>query len=409
MDDTREDGTLGALPVDTTSRAFVLPRVGKPDGNARSLGSDASDGDCAPDGYAVGGGGVGAPASPPPAAPASEAAAAAGGAVASAFGGDSGPYPCTLDVIGASQVKGTIYDYPDGGRECVLYETRQFDFDDDASSSGSSDSSSSDSSVSPSVAWVSLDRGVVPSSCPRSAYLMTAVDCVGHVIAQGIERGVCPWLALQGRIDSEYRAGQRAKTKVRRLARANGLRYMTTLTVPLDGDRSRRRLAQLLRGFLRTRGGSRFFRHGFLAVLEPHKRGGYHLHVLHANRLPAVLVREHWTRYLLERGYSLPKGSSFIRTHEKDWGNGERAARYGAKYVAKVFGSIDAERRSGEHRYLRSNGLVCQGQPIAFSDWESALAFLDGSNRRFGSSRTITPCPVAWEWAEWDTAPPAVA
>jgi hypothetical protein len=301
-----------------------------------------------------------------------------------------------LDVSGASQVKGRIWDYPEGDSEVILLDssTTRLVVDDAADVEP----------LSAAVKWLDL-AVTIPTSCPRASSWRYAVDVLGAVTAQGIERSVCPWLVLDDRLSSLFRASRRARTVMRRLARANGMRYMTTLTVPAGGSRSREACGALVRGFLRTEAGRRFFRFGWIAVLEPHKLGGYHLHILHANRLPAVLVRNQWTRFMLDHhGYTLPSSTSFVRTHEKDWGSSRKAASYGCKYVSKSFGAAGDERGFGQHRYLRSKGLVDGGRPLEFLSWESALEWVRGHVRpRLLSSYELPEyAPVAWLWAAWE-------
>jgi len=313
-----------------------------------------------------------------------------------ASAGVVGSYPCTLDVTGAVQVRGTIWRYPDGDSEVILC---------DSSSNRPVVDDPMDSE--PRLAadkWV--DSSVtIPVGCPRATSWRHAVNVAGVVIAHGIERSLCPWIYLDDRLSSLLRAGRRARTVMRRLARANSMRYMTTLTVPTSGPRSREDCGALLRGFLRTEAGRRFFRFGWIAVLEPHKQGGYHLHILHSNRLPAVLVRNQWTRFMLDhRGYTLPSSTTFVRTHEKDWGTSRRAASYGCKYIAKSFGTGGDERGFGQHRYLRSQGLVECGVPLEFLSWEAATEWVKGHTkpRMLSSFELPEYAPVTWLWAAWD-------
>jgi hypothetical protein len=211
-------------------------------------------------------------------------------------------------------------------------------------------------------------------------------------------------LALLDRCENELRAAARAKTQARRLARANGMRYMTTLTVPVGGSRDRAAVARLLRSFIRTRAGARFFRHGWLAALEPHKAGGYHVHILHANFLPAQLVRTAWTRHLLSQGYTLPVGTSQVRTHEKDFGHSKRAAFYACKYVSKSFGLADGQRGVGQHRYFRSQALSDGAQVVELGSWEAAEEWLAGRTglRLLHSEDAPFSTPVVWLWGVWD-------
>lgn len=296
-------------------------------------------------------------------------------------GGDT--YPCKEVISGIGTVHAKIYAYPDGGSEIVIYEPP---------------GRSGDRVERENLPMIWRKEGF-PHGCPRSAYIVGAEDVFGRVTCWGLERRRCPFVALADRVENSIRNGRRAASQVRRLARMNRLRYMTTLTVPA-GDRSRGALIKLWRAFLRTEGGRRVFRFGALAVVEPHKSGGYHLHVLHPNRLPAVLVRSHWTRYLVDlRGYTLPVGTRFVRTHEKDWGDARKAAEYAAKYVGKTFIASDRERVAGQHRYLRTQGLSAPFDLRVYDGWEVAVLSIPNGARVVVSDDVAPQCPVRWLWA----------
>lgn len=310
------------------------------------------------------------------------------------------PYPCTSDVTCKVQVKGTIYTFPEGDSELVLHESVVHDDDDDDADSLDGD----DSPREPRQHWV-WSNTPIPSGCPRSRYVATLPDTYARFTTYGIERRHCPWLTLGNIIESEQRCGRRARSQVRRLSRSNGMRYMSTFTLPTTGARDRAACLRLIQAFIRTRFGAAAYRDGWIVVLEPHKRDGYHIHVLHPNFLKAGLMRFAWTRFILARGYTLPASRKVAQTHEKDWGTVRRAAHYASKYVTKSFGVNDRERERGQHRYLRPQDMVDCGRPIEFGSWEAAVAWVRSrpGSRSVSSYQKPDYAPVPWLWAAFDS------
>lgn len=296
-------------------------------------------------------------------------------------------YPRMLDVTETGKARGTVWVYPDGGIEVVAAEY--------AGPPAASERQRRDTSV--------YSSAPLNADCPRASAVVVALDAVGHPVAEGIARDACPWLALGARLENELRAGRRARSQVRRLARSNSLRYMTTFTVPASGPRDRAAVAALWRGFLQTRAGRVFFRRGWLATLERHKAGGYHVHVLHPNRLPVVYVRECWTRFLVQhRGYTLPFGSVCVQVHAKAWGSARTAARYASKYVSKGFSAEDSQRGLGGHRFLRSQGLADCGVRQVWESLDALRETLSGSFFVLSSEDVPGVAPVAWLWAGYE-------
>lgn len=168
--------------------------------------------------------------------------------------------------------------------------------------------------------------------------------------------GRCPGLALCDQMMKQAQNARRASTKARRLARANGFRYMTTLTFPRSVDPDRQTRVGLFQKWIaESTGRCLFGKDGYLMFPEPHKSGHFHLHILHSNRLKAGIVRGFWTAFLLRRGHTLPGSSRSVRTHQKDWGSARKAAAYAVKYVSKMFSNNSRE--IGRRRYYPSRGL----------------------------------------------------
>lgn len=303
-------------------------------------------------------------------------------------------YPSNEIISGALQVKARIWHFPDGSGEVLVSKSLFSDHE----------HRSEDTPNQESLAWVPADGPQIPSECPRAAYWFPVVNALGEHLGVTAPRRTCPWLLLDDRLFAELSNARRAASKVRRLARNNTMQYMTTLTLPASSDRSRDRVSSLLRGYLRTREGRRFYRHGYLVTLEPHRNGGYHIHLLHPNRLNAVRVRVSWTRYLTSRGFDLPSGTKWVRTHEKHFRGGARqAARYAGKYVSKSFGPGDTERGLGQHRYLRSDGLSDGERREVYGSMSEALeALVPPHARFFRSSDLAAPSFCEWTWAGWD-------
>jgi len=233
---------------------------------------------------------------------------------------------------------------------------------------------------------------------PMIRYLKPIYRWQGDLIGYVVQRSICPALVESGRLLSEIGNGKQAAKRFKRLARYNDFRYMTTLTLPA-GDRSRKAVQSLWQGFLK-RDGLRYFharKGGWLAVLEPHAAGGWHLHVLHRNRLNAATTRAVWTRYLLRNGYSLPAGTSYARTHERYFGSARKAALYAAKYMTKGFASLSGSRSLGEHRFLRSQGLSDGVTVRILDDWQDlAFRFPDADFASRGSHSFGEWAYLAW-------------
>jgi hypothetical protein len=192
--------------------------------------------------------------------------------------------------------------------------------------------------------------------------------------------------------DVNKESAERAKRKVRRIARNAGLKNMCTLTFPGDGIHDYEKAQKAVSCFIRDR--SPFLRsRGYLAVPELHPGGhGWHWHILFAGprcpRSELYEMRQQWTDYLREHvGIPGWDGEGFARTHLKRFGSARRAASYAGKYVSKSIeeGAVPARR----HRYLRAAGLGEPVPAVTYHDsWLSAIedyrhpmwwsAFFDG-------------------------------
>lgn len=305
---------------------------------------------------------------------------------------------CSLSAVArVLEVKVTRWAYPDGGLEILAASVPP----------ARTDTESREWSEALCIIPVDTLQGDLHAVMSRAT---PAVDGLGVVYAWAFPRGACPALVECDRIIVELASGRRAATRVRRLARANSLVYMSTLTVPDSGSVSRSALVRLWRGFLKTKAGVRLFHRihgGWLCVPEPHKSNPehYHLHVLHANRLNAVQVRAAWTAYVLSQGYTLPDGMRGCMTHESYMGSPRRAARYVAKYLSKGFavsgGLREVEgtglygRERSTHRYLRSQGLADCSTVLYVPEWAVARSLFPSSAKLLQGETGFSE----WVWA----------
>lgn len=148
------------------------------------------------------------------------------------------------------------------------------------------------------------------------------------------------------------RAARRARTRLRRYAVANQLRYMWVLTfAPVGGTqehdlgRAKRATAAFVRRALRRSLG---YRGAYVLGWERHQSGAWHVNVLIGARLEHADVARAWalgnvwvSRFRSKHGESGRDAS-------------RRAAAYVAKYVSKEFLTIDG----GVHRYEVAQGFA---------------------------------------------------
>lgn len=284
--------------------------------------------------------------------------------------------------------RGKVWRYPDRGVEVVFSEVKE----------------PLDAALRESGAGWAFELGKVALDHEKSCYLVPCTNVRGEVIGHRIDPRICPaWVACR-EVINEIRNARRAAVKARRLARHNRMVYMSTLTLPASGDRSRSAVVALWRAFVKSRQGVRFFHRihgGWLAFPEHHPTNpsAYHMHVLHPNRIHAVVVRHAWTRFLAVRGYTLPEGTRVVRTQEKYWGNAGKAAEYAAKYLRKGFLGRGL-REKGRHRYLVSQGLSDGALTFSSTSLGSLRAALVPAGAIY--RRAEADCPVWWLWAAWE-------
>lgn len=197
---------------------------------------------------------------------------------------------------------------------------------------------------------------------------------------------------------------RRAKTRVRRIVRYFGLRYMVTLTFPGVGVHEYDRALRLLQDFVHDHGQIVHLGGHYLSVPELHPGGhGWHWHVLVHRRFSKVelqALREGWTAFLGRRGMEPSGGAHWARVDVKAWGSAVRAATYAAKYVGKDLGvgRIGKNRR----RFLASQGAVVESQRAWADSLDEVRAVAESVP---GAYLTVTEAedgrpPIVW--ACWD-------
>jgi hypothetical protein len=196
-------------------------------------------------------------------------------------------------------------------------------------------------------------------------------------------------------LETEERAGRRAKVAVRRFSKHNKLQVMITMTFPGAGvhdyDDAYKHLSSWIKKF-----GRGILPGAYCAVPEPHPGGhGIHWHILVPSRLSRTglaALRRTWTDHLGERGLHPTGGARYVRVHVADfsaWRDRSavrQAAMYASKYVSKSMadgGCIPP----GRHRYLIS--LDNSPKPLVFlretvADWQELLANLFGVTPKTG-------------------------
>lgn len=137
------------------------------------------------------------------------------------------------------------------------------------------------------------------------------------------------------------RAARRAKTRVRRLCKAQGLDTLLTLTYKVcqtDLDLCKRHFQLLAKRMARSLGGF-----CYVAAFEPQRRGAWHVHVV-THRLPAVIerkgvkikswnvIRAMWRDITGELG-----GNIDVSGRRKLLRSPAKCAAYVSKYVLKAF------------------------------------------------------------------------
>lgn len=147
------------------------------------------------------------------------------------------------------------------------------------------------------------------------------------------------------RDENRGRAARRARTKLRRLATANALEFMWTLTFadePADRSAVVHEVQKGMKRLQRELGSLRY-----LWVIERgSKRGRLHVHVLVDRYLEHDRVRSAW-------------GLGHVWVSKRGGKGGARAnARANARYLSKYVGKEIAGGIDGRHAYGRSEGLT---------------------------------------------------
>lgn len=205
---------------------------------------------------------------------------------------------------------------------------------------------------------------------------------------------------------SAAECARRARSRVRRLCRQYGLRYMVTLTFPGQGVHDYNRALRLVQDFIHDHGELvHRDRREWLAVPELHPGGhGWHWHILVPCRFSKeelLALRVGWTECLRRRGMPPSGGATYTRIDVKDWRDSRRAANYAAKYVGKAFD--DDAREKGRKRYLRPRGLdvpVQRGAAASLDEVRAAVEIL-GAGAVFESSTDEDWQGPAMVWASW--------
>lgn len=186
---------------------------------------------------------------------------------------------------------------------------------------------------------------------------------------------------------SHRSAAQRAKTKVRRYALHNGLRWMWTLTyaeATFDPDVVARDVERFLARVIAHRGGERF---PYVRVFEWHKSGhGIHVHMGvpfwfdHADLGFLWGKGFVWTSDMKPRGIAAEVGF-------------EKAAQYLTKYVGKAF----AVAQGGRHRYECAQGFPVTSYRFRARSMDDGAAAV-----REAFPRGIRRVWKSWEQKDWE-------
>lgn len=161
--------------------------------------------------------------------------------------------------------------------------------------------------------------------------------------------------AAPGRVaeSSRERASRRARTKLRRYAVANRLRYLWVLTFAPEGPdgvqerdlaRAKRRVSEWVKRGLR---GVLGYQGAYVIGFEHHKSGAWHVNVLLGDYLEHDAVHASWRRGFVW----VSKFEGRLGESQRD--AARRAAAYVAKYVAKEF----EDSSPGTHRYEVAQGF----------------------------------------------------
>jgi hypothetical protein len=172
---------------------------------------------------------------------------------------------------------------------------------------------------------------------------------------------------------------RRARTRVRRIVRAYGLRYMVTLTFPGDGVHDYDRALRLIQDFVHDHGTTVHHGDHYVAVPELHPAGhGWHWHVLVSRRFTKSELKAlwcGWTAFLGRREMHPSGGAHYVRIDIKAWTSPSAASSYAAKYVGKSFG--DSGHGKHRRRFLASRGAVVDAQKASADSLSEVLRVIE--------------------------------
>jgi hypothetical protein len=198
---------------------------------------------------------------------------------------------------------------------------------------------------------------------------------------------------------------RRAKTRVRRVVRYFGLRYMVTLTFPGEGVHDYNQGLRVLQDFIHDHGARLHLGGQYVAVPELHPRGhGWHWHVLVGRRFSRAelrALRVGWTAFLGRKGMHPSGGATWVRIDVKDWGTSANAGGYASKYVGKSFEA--AELGKNRRRFLASHGAVVQSEKAwaeSLSEVEAVCESVPGGQVVLTEREDGRPAIV---WAVWES------
>jgi len=162
-------------------------------------------------------------------------------------------------------------------------------------------------------------------------------------------------------LENQQKAAQRARRKMRHLVRnmmadhlvtftkreAAGAKYWTPEEWAAAWDRFRRNLVRVTGDF------------PYVAILERHEKGNYHLHVAWQGRVAVRLVRAIWLGVIGGGRGCGNIDARLMRVHQAGGDRATRIARYISKYVGKGFDGLG---RYNKKRYWSSKQDLAQAR-----------------------------------------------
>ena len=201
---------------------------------------------------------------------------------------------------------------------------------------------------------------------------------------------------------SAVKAGERARTKLRRYCAANGLNRLGTLTYRGQGCHDPQAAREHVRGFFKAlRAGLGGDPLAYVWVLEWHKTDhGLHVHFAVGRYVPRGVIESAWGRGFVHIKLlgDLPVGAGPLSEARK-------AAGYLSKYVAKTF-TDPTTRVLGLHRYGLAQGFAPEKISLRGRSPEGVLAqasdvFGQQPARTWSSSQVKDWSGPPAIWAQW--------